>query len=422
MWVGNMGRLKYEDWVPEEDRNSFPRIEQTITELQNNPVCREASSSLFWQIFLGLEELSAVLEIERQAQAMEKAGYSFSEALNALAVEDNIDKNAVLVALVRRNKDWQSLPPSWVQFPWICLDYTALDRIYNILRETNRESVISIREGGQDMLLSAALSQLHLSTALLRAIGKVSWGSPEVVDDLISLGEKAFRHIWEHPELYGGPVLSERQALQLLEKAGYHVVPITPEERDMTSFVERLKSPLQEQREQSLSAVMSLFLNEHFKANRKRGRNEDALSSFARAVALWARSTSCLEGEISLQAGVDCCENLFLNKSAVGDWESVANACCLILDNLSEFPDTNDLFALQDVLDKQGWSWWAISYWQRASTRAENEMSPSQFKQLQGSCETPDFVVAVIWQDSDNGQPRLDQIIFDSNLSLQVFF
>jgi hypothetical protein len=183
--------------------------------------------------------------------------------------------------------------------------------------------------------------------------------------------------------LYGGIVLSERQALQLLQQAGFCVSPIPAEEMDRVDYIELPpKSPLQEQREQSLSAVMSLFLNERFKANRRRGSNEEALSSFAMAVALWARSTSALTGELSLQAGVDCCEEIFLNKSTVSDWDGVANSCCLIVDHLSEFPDSDDLSTAQCVLDKLGWSWPALSYWQRASTRAENEMSPTQFKQL----------------------------------------
>ena len=241
---------------------------------------------------------------------------------------------------------------------------------------------MNTKEDGQDKLLSVAFTQLHLATILLRVISKISWGSPEVAEDLISLGERAFEYIREYHELYAGSLLSERQALQLLEQHGYIFGPILPEERTTTNFIEPPpKSPLQEQREESLSAVMSLFLNEQFKANRKRNRNEEALSSFAMAVALWAGSTSSLEGELDLQAAVDCCGDIFLNKSAVHDWESVANSCCLVVDNLSEIPDNGDL-VLQDVLDKHGWSWSAVSYWQRASTLAEMEMTPPQLKQV----------------------------------------
>lgn len=375
-----MGRLSYEDWVPKEDRNRFSRIGQTIGELENNPVCREASSTLFWQVFFGLKGLSAVIEIERRAQAMEKTGYSFNEALNALAGEENIDKDTVLIALIRREKSWQLIPPSLVQFTWIGLDPAILDRVFNVLLGLNRESVTSVKGGGQDRLLAVAFTQLHLATALLRAVSKISWGSPEVAEDLISLGERAFWYIREHNELYAGSLFSERQALQFLAQAGYVVNPVASNEMNTTTFTELPKSPLQAQREESLSAVICLFLNEQFKADRKSGRNEEALSSFAMAVALWAGSTSSLEGELSVQDAVDCCESIFLNKSAVRDWESVANSCCLIVDNLSQFPDSDDL-ALHDVSDSQGWSW-GVVYWQRASTRAENEMSPSQFKQV----------------------------------------
>ncbi len=240
---------------------------------------------------------------------------------------------------------------------------------------------MNVKEGSHDKLLSVAFTQLHLATILLRGVSKISWGSPEVAEDLISLGEKAFEYIREHHELYAGYLFSERQALKAMEQAGYYAIPVPPEERNTTNFVEPPpKSPLQEQREESLSAVMSLFLNEQFKANRKRSRNEEALSAFAMAHALWAGSTSSLEGELSLQAAVDCCEDIFLNKTAVRDWEGIANACSLIMDNLSEFPDSSDL-VLQDVLVKQGWSWPVVAYWQRAITLAESEMSPPQFKQ-----------------------------------------
>lgn len=355
-----MGRLNYEDWVPEEDRNKFFRIEQTIGELENNPICQEASSTLFWQAFLGLEELSAVIEFEMSAESM----------------EIELSDKEQLLALVR--KDYRGK----TQHPWMGLDHAILNRIFNVSLGLDQEPLMNAKEAGQDTLLSVAFTQLHLATILLRVISKISWGSPEVADDLMSLGERAFRYIREQHALYAGSLLSERQALQLLEKAGYYAIPILPEERNTTDFIEPpAKSPIQEQREESLSAVMSLFLKEQFKANKKRNRNEEALSSFAMAVALWVGSTSSLEGELELQAAVDCCENIFLNKSAVRDWESVANSCCLVVDNLSEFPDSGDL-VLQDVLDKQGWSWSAVSYWQRASTLAEMEMTPPQLKQV----------------------------------------
>lgn len=374
--------------MPEEDRNKFFRIEQPVDELETNPVCREASSTLFWQVFFGLKELSAVIEIERDVQSMEQVGYSFDQAFSAVIGEENRDKEAALLALFRkdyREKNWQSVPPSLIQqHPWIGLDVAILGRIFNVLLGLDRESVMDIKGGGQDRLLSVAFAQLHLATILLRAVSKISWGGPEAAENLISLGERAFAYIYEYPDLYGGTVLSERQALRLLEQAGYIITPITSEQNNTIDFTESTpKPPLQEQREESLSAVMSLFLNEQFKAHRIHNRNEEALSCFGTAVHLLARATSALEGELSLQAAVDCCEDIFLCKSAVRDWQSVANACSLVLGSLSEYPDSYDLHILQDVLDKQGWAWPAISYWQRASTRADNEMSPTQFKQLQ---------------------------------------
>ncbi len=353
-----MAKLSYEDWVTEEDRNRFFRIEQTIGELESSPTCREASSTLFWQVFFGLKEVSSVIEFERTVESSE--------------IEPSVKEQ--LLALVR--KEWSGV----VQHTWAGLDSAILDRISNLVSGLNRESVTDAKEDGQDKLISVAFTQLHLATILLRVISKISWGSPEVAEDLISLGEKAFDYVREHDELYEGSLLSERQALQLLEQAGYIFTPIASEEMDTTNFTELPKSPLQEQRKESLSAVMSLFLNEQFKANRKRGRNEEALSSFAMAAALWAGSTSSLEGELSLQAAVDCCEDIFLNKSAVRDWKGVANSCCLIVDNLSEFSDSSDL-VMQDVSDRQGRSRSAATHWERVSTLAEMEMTPSQLTQ-----------------------------------------
>jgi len=66
-----MARLSYEDWVSEEDRNRFFRIEQTIGELESSPTCQEASSTLFWQVFFGLKEGSATIEFERKVQMIE---------------------------------------------------------------------------------------------------------------------------------------------------------------------------------------------------------------------------------------------------------------------------------------------------------------------------------------------------------------
>jgi hypothetical protein len=344
-----MARLSYEDWVPEEDRKRFFRIEQTIGELENNPICQEASSTLFWQVFLGLKKGSATIEFMKNVQSIEP-----SPSKEALSAE--------------------------LREKYIGPAHAKLDRIFNVLLGLNREPMTNVREGGQDRLLSVAFTQLHLATALLTSISKISWGSPEVAENLISLGERAFKYISEHNELYAGSLLSERQALQFLAQAGYSVTHVAPNEMNTTTFTGLDKSPLQEQREESFSEVMSLFLNEQFKAHRKRGRNEEALSSFAMAVALWAGSTSSLEGELSLQAAVDCCEDIFLNKTAVRDWESVANACSLVMENLAEFPDSSN-FVLQDVLDKPGRPWLAVSYWQRAITLAEMEKSPTQIKE-----------------------------------------
>jgi hypothetical protein len=65
-----MGRSSYENWVPEEDRKRFFRIEQTIGELDNNPFCREASSTLFWQIYFILQNLKDPIDLYRNAQAI----------------------------------------------------------------------------------------------------------------------------------------------------------------------------------------------------------------------------------------------------------------------------------------------------------------------------------------------------------------
>jgi hypothetical protein len=379
-----MGRLDYEDWVPEEDRNRFFCIEQSIGELEANPVCREASPALFWQVFYGLKELTPVIQFEAEIRKMESNGYSFDEAFSRLSSDENRD--VALLALLRkeyRDKNWQVVPDSWRQHPWITLEPAIFDRIFDVLLGFKSEAVVRAKEDGQERLLSLAFAQLHLATALLRAISRASWENRGLVEDLISLGDRAFNYLYEHHELYGGVVLSEMQALELLTQAGYYVTPVATEETDIAGLTElQPKSSVQEQREQSLCAVMSMYLNELFKTHREQGRNEEALSVFAVAVALWARSTSALEGELNVQAAVGCCENIFLNKSVVRDWKSIANACCLVLDNLAECPDSNDLLMTQEVLHQEPWTLSAVSYWQRARTRAEIEASPPQYKQL----------------------------------------
>ena len=105
-----MGRLKYEDWVPKEDDKRFFRIEQTVGELEKNPICQEASSTLFWQVFFGLEELSAVIEFERDVQAWE--------------IEPS-DKEPLLAA-VRKTYRFKA------QNQWVGLDIAILNRIFNV--------------------------------------------------------------------------------------------------------------------------------------------------------------------------------------------------------------------------------------------------------------------------------------------------
>jgi hypothetical protein len=47
--------LKYEYWVPEEDRKKFFRFEQSLGIIENDPTCRAAVSTLFWQGYYGFK-------------------------------------------------------------------------------------------------------------------------------------------------------------------------------------------------------------------------------------------------------------------------------------------------------------------------------------------------------------------------------
>lgn len=381
-----MGKSTYEDWVPAVDRHRFPDIERSIGELETNPLCREASSTLFWQVSFGLQQLSDVLEVERKVQATRIPGYSFDEALSALVSAGEVSQDLALQAQIRANPAMRKALQEELKLnlpPWIGFDTSTLDRILDVSTRLKPGSVMDMEESGEDTLLCAAFTQLHMLTALLIGISEGSWSSWEFAEDLLSWGQLAYGYVLNHTELYGGIVLSERRAVQLLQEAGYTVRQIQDDQSSVVDLTSPPASTLQEQREQSLCAVMSLFLNEQFKEHRRHNRNEEALLCFGTAVRLWGRSTSALEGKLCLQLAVDCCEDVYLGRSSVRDWQQVAEACWLISASLSDFPESDDLNAMDYVSDKQGWQWPAVSYWERAGTRAENEMSPAEFKRFQ---------------------------------------
>ena len=123
-----MSQSRYEEWVPEKDRNSFFRIEQSLGELKNNTRNREAAATLFWQIYFK----------------------QYAE-----------------------NTDLRTL----------------LNFVYDLVMEEAKRR----KAGAADAeLQSSAFVTLHLVTMLLRAVRDRSWGTEELVEDLVQKGASAF--------------------------------------------------------------------------------------------------------------------------------------------------------------------------------------------------------------------------------------
>ena len=322
-----MSQSRYEEWVPEKDRNSCFRIEQSLGELENNTRCREAASTLFWQIYF------------RQ--------YAENTDLSIL-----------------------------------------LNSVYDLVVEEAKRRKAEAADPG---LQSSAFVTLHLVTILLRAVRDQRWGSGELVDDLVRIGASAFGVLPDSD--YNWTIKRLRDVKKRLASASLHLSDVGTTDRiAITGPPPPSLSETEELRQQALSAVAAMFCNEVFRSRRATDKCQEALEYFAWASSLWCEATHDVErpmlgGELSLQEAVDCFESLTQSHSAVSSWGTVAESCGLICDSLEYFPFALDLWVYDDIAllsdqelkDRNGQTWTAISYWRRAATRAEFEMTPTEF-------------------------------------------
>jgi len=153
------GRETLDDWVPEEDRSEFFRFEQSLGRLEQDPVCRRAASTLFWQLYYGLDQ-----------------------------VQDKV---------------------------------TVLNRVHEVYRAGRDNFRERIAQKQDDPLADAAFVQLHLVTILLRAIAGHIWGNPELVDDLVNVGKNAFA-VLPYNE-YAGALISARHLCDVLYDKGVDI-------------------------------------------------------------------------------------------------------------------------------------------------------------------------------------------------------
>jgi hypothetical protein len=345
-----MSELQYDYWVPEEDQQRYFRVEQTLGELESNITSRNAVNCLFWQCYFGLSRLETIMNLERL----------FSEGLPEPEKQQCMD----IVSKLKATDD----------SPWATLSQTHFDRILELEKKIENKKHQHINEEG---ISSLAIVKLCLVTILLVARRKISWGDSELFEDLISSGVTSYNLL---KNVYGFEdiLLSPREFRQMRSEMETEIgTPLVSE-----SVAESSESTPDEQIENSFFAIVSLFLRDHFEAMANLGKEEEALSSFAESVAFWANSYVTLNIKEYVQSGVDCFENMLKKKSQNYNWQKIANEASLIAESFDEENSYDDHSELIQVKDATGWNWSANIYWQRASTMAENELSPSQFRQV----------------------------------------
>jgi len=362
-----MGRETYSDWVPEADQR--PNSEQALVDLEADCKCRGAAADLFWHIEFRLDQVQHLDRVRENYRKMLLLLQNDSRKVTGSPEEeDTVD--AIRILEERLNLSEDELRASMIKDV-----HPLLNRIHELLRDMVSSSR-DLAGRPQDEWVASAFVQLHLVTILLRSIRGRLWGSSDLVDELVDIGERAFEVIPSSD--YEGVLVSERQALKALIDAGYTFSYASQD--GVSSDIPDETQSIVKQRKQSLSAIIAMFYNEAFTAAADKGANETALVCFARAAALWEASSSGLSGELNLSKAAGCFESLISSKSTVSSWKGVAESCNLLCESLSVFPETEDLQLDLDILDGQGVPWRAVDYWQHAATLAEGEMSPSEFK------------------------------------------
>jgi len=268
-----MARSHYEDWVSEENQKKYFRIDQTMGTLDDDMLCKDACSTLFWQAFFSLPHSKTFRIIN--------GGVHFDEE-------------------------------------WKTIDFSILDRIYDLVGKIQNNLNVEITT---DILTDKAFIILHLTAVLLSAQRKISWGSPEIVDKLIDIGERAFNQL-----------------------QGVDRYDVTQESNQT--------EPLNEtQEKESFWAVAALFLSEQFKVCKENGDNQKALYLFAIAT------------------------KVFWQKSKVSDWKGIANSCRILSAN-DDIPVSLELQPVGvQIVDYTGIAWEPISYWEHAKAIAEYNIS-----------------------------------------------
>jgi len=355
-----MGRERYSDWVPEADQR--PNSEQALGDLEADCTCRGAAADLFWHIESRLDQvqhLDRVRDVDQEALLFlqEYPGNSAEETAEAIRI---LEERLNLSDDERRAGMIEHI-------------HTLLNRIHELVRVMESRSR-DLAGRPKDEWVASAFVQLHLVTVLLRAIGKRCWGSSDLVDELVDIGEGAFELALPDEDVW----------LFFTESWFYGIKASLREEGvDLESpgraTAHEETSPTEEQRKQSLWAVSAMFCNEAFKAKFDSGADEEALTCFAKACRLWQESWSGLSGELNLVEAANCFERLKLTRTAVSSWKTVAESCNLIRDSLGTFPESEDLESNLEILDRQKRPFEAIAYWQQAATYAEGKMSPSDF-------------------------------------------
>jgi len=374
-----MGRKTYSDWVPEVDQR--PNSNQALLDLEADYKCRGAAADLFWRIEFHLDRLQHLDRVRSdflnmQLLLQEDYGMHSEVEVTVGELRHIAEQLNMPEGMLRRMAEWLNMSEGEHRAAMVKRLNPFLNRIHDLVRNiqsSSRELASRLKDEWE----ASAFVQLHLVTILLRAIRKEMWGSLDLVDELVDIGEKAFELtlpdedkwlFWTESKIYDIEALLREQGVDFESPGG------------ATAHEET--SPTEEQRRKSLWGVSAMFYNEAFKVKFDSGADEEALTCFAKACRLWQESGSGLSGELNLVEAGNCFERLRLTRSAVSSWKTVAESCNLIRDSLEIFPESEDLKTDLEILDRQKRPWVALAYWQYAATLAESEMSPTEFKKV----------------------------------------
>jgi hypothetical protein len=356
-----MSRVSYDDWVPEKYRKQYFRLEQTMGSLEVDPLCLNACSTLFWQLYFSIKRFIEIKNfndqtenIRRQYEDLVASGDNTSEEIKVLS--DQVE------AILEESRK----PINERMGEWSGFDFSMLDRAHRVL--IDHYSGSNVLEN-TPKLSDQAYICLHLAAILLRARRLVSWGSTEIQEELIREGELAFNLLQDR---FTDITYSSRRINKVIIpedsiKPGAEIETLT--------LSKELDAEEYEQQKDSLTTVAYYFLVEAFWFHKEHQDYLKALYMYATHKAFLSASNSALEYEKTDQNGANCFESILINKSTVSDWKSVVEWCSIVADNIDQIDP--------EIKDIRGLVWPPVQYWTRASTLAENEMSPSEYVKVQ---------------------------------------